>query len=174
MTRALTFVLAFLLIGVFALLNWPAFTAPTTLSLFFTTVQAPLGVIMLGLLVVLALLFAVWAVSMQATTLIETRRTTRELHAQRELADKAEASRFIELRSFLTAELLRVSQAAYESRADVLGRMDRMQDELRLSLEHQSNSLAATIAELDDRIERNHLPPPDITARGDVTPPLRP
>lgn len=174
MTRALFLFFVVLLIGVFALLNWPAFTAPTALSLFFTTVQAPLGLIMLSLLFILALLFTVWAISLQATTLIETRRTTRELHAQRELADKAEASRFVELRSFLTAELLRVSQAAYESRADVLGRMDRMQDELRQSLEHQSNALAATIGELDDRLERGHLPPPEITNRGDPTPPLRP
>jgi uncharacterized integral membrane protein len=173
MTRALSLFVVLLLIGVFALLNWPAFTAPTTLSLFFTTVQAPLGLIMLGLSFFLSLLFTMWAISLQATMLIETRRHTRELQTQRELADKAEASRFVELRSFLTAELLRVSQAAYEARADLLNRMDRMQDEMRDGLEQQSNSLAATIGELDDRLERGGLPPPDITTRGDTTPPLR-
>jgi uncharacterized integral membrane protein len=165
--------LVFLLIGVFALLNWPAFVAPTTLSLFFTTVQAPLGLIMLGLLFALSLLFTVWAISMQATTLLETRRNTRELQTQRELADKAEASRFVELHSFLAAELSRVAQSADVSRAEVLGRMDRMQDGMRLVLEQQSNSLAASIAELDERIERGLLPAPEITARGDATPPLR-
>ncbi|HET7793856.1 MAG TPA: LapA family protein [Rhizobacter sp.] len=173
MTRALSLIAVLLLIGVFALLNWTAFTAPTTLSLFFTTVQAPLGIIMLGLLFLLALLFTTWAITQQAGMLIETRRHTRELQTQRELADKAEASRFVELRAFLSAELLRVSQSSYEARADLLARMDRLHDETRLSLEQQANSLAATIAELDDRLERGHLPPPEITARGDVTPPLR-
>ena len=173
MTRALSVFAVLLLIGVFALLNWPAFTAPTELSLFFTTVQAPLGLIMLGLSFFLTLLFTTWAITMQATTLVETRRQTRELQTQRELADKAEASRFVELRSFLTAELLRVSQASCEARADLLARMDRMQDEVRLGLDQHANSLSATIGELDDRIERGSMPPREITARGDSTPPLR-
>ncbi|MGY4831612.1 LapA family protein [Sphaerotilaceae bacterium SBD11-9] len=173
MTRALSLIAVLLLIGVFALLNWPAFTAPTTLSLFFTTVEAPLGMIMLGLLFVLALLFTTWAVTQQASMLFETRRHTRELQAQRELADKAEASRFVELRSFLSAELLRVSQASHEARADLLARMDRLQDETRLSLEQQANSLAATIGELDDRLERGHLPSRELSARSDGSPPLQ-
>ncbi len=173
MTRALSFFVVLLLIGVFALLNWPAFTAPTNLSLFFTTVQAPLGLIMLGLSFFLTLLFIAWAITMQATTLVETRRQTRELQTQRELADKAEASRFVELRSFLTAELLRVSQASYEARADLLARMDRMQDEVRLGLDQHGNSLSATIGELDDRIGRAGLPPPEVTALAEMSRPVR-
>jgi len=40
-------VLAF--VGLFAALNWSAFLAPTPLSLGFAQVQAPRGLIMLGL-----------------------------------------------------------------------------------------------------------------------------
>lgn len=173
MTRVLFLIAVVLLIGVFALLNWPAITAPTTLSLFFTTVQAPLGLVLLGLLMALALVFMAWAITTQASTLIEMRRHTRELNAQRELADKAEASRFNELRTFLAAELQRVAQTSYEVRRELLARMDRLQEDTRRGQEQQANSLAATIAELDDRLGRGDLPPPEITSRGDLTPPLR-
>jgi len=173
MVRALTLFIVLVLVGLFALVNWPAFTTLTPLTLGVTTVQAPLGLVMLGLLLFLSLLFTMWAISLQGTALLETRRHTKELQVQRELADKAEASRFIELRSYLAAELLRVSQASYETRADLLARMDRLQDETRLSLDQNANSLAATIGELDDRLERGGLPPLDIATRGSSVPPLR-
>jgi uncharacterized integral membrane protein len=174
MFRALTFVAVLVLIGFFALLNWPAFTAPTTLSLFFTSEQAPLGLIMLGVVVVLALLFAVWALAMQATTLMEARRQGRELQAQRELADKAEASRFVELRSFLNGELLRVSSTTARGQEELLNRLTHLEGALRLALEHNANAVAASIGEFEDRLERGDLPPPEITSRdGGMPPPLR-
>jgi uncharacterized integral membrane protein len=175
MIRALTLFVVLALVGLFALINWPAFTALTPLTLGFTTVEAPLGLVMLGLVLFLSLLFTMWAISLQGTALMETRRHTKEMQVQRELADKAEASRFVELRSYLSSELLRVSQASYEARADLLARMDRLQDETRLALDQNANSLAATIGELDDRLERGGLPPPELTVRGSGNgiPPLR-
>ena len=89
MVRALAFFLVLLLVGLFALLNWDAFSALTPLNLGLTTVQAPLGLIMLGLVAFLCVLFTVWVVSMQASSLMEARRQTRELQAQRDLADNA-------------------------------------------------------------------------------------
>ncbi len=172
MIRALSLFVVLVLIGVFALINWPAFTTLTPLSLGGTTVQAPLGLIMLGLVLFLSLLFTMWAISLQATALLESRRHTKELQAQRELADKAEASRFVELRSFLTTELHRVSSGSDEMRAELLARMDRMQDDSRLMLEQTSNTLSATIGELEDRIERGALTLPEV-ARREVQAPLR-
>src|SRR3954447_8251266 len=89
------------LVGLFALLNWGAFSALTPISLGFTTVQAPLGLIMLGLSAFLCVLFAVWVIVLQASSLRDARRQTKELQAQRDLADRAEASRFTELRADL-------------------------------------------------------------------------
>lgn len=134
MARPLAFVLFLLLIGLFALLNWPAFVAPTTVSLFFTTVEAPIGVIMLGLLALVCVAFTAWAISIQGHALMDARRMTKELQAQRDLADKAEASRFTELRAHLDAGL-----------ADT-----------RRTVEQQGNSLAASLAELEDRLDRRH------------------
>ena len=161
MARALSLFGVLVLIGLFALLNWPAFTALTPISLVFTTVQAPLGLIMLGLTFFLALLFTMWAISIQATTLMDARRMSRELQAQRELG------------SHLNTELERVSQVARDGHGELLNRMSHMEGALRLTLEQTSNAVAATIGEFEDRLERGDLPPPELTARGDYPPPLR-
>jgi hypothetical protein len=158
MIRAIVLFIGLALLGGFALLNWTAFTAPTDLNLGVATVTAPLGLLMLGVVVFIALLFTVWAITLQGNALMDSRRLGKDLQAQRELADKAEASRFVELRSYLSAELLRVSQASYEARADVLARIDRLQDETRVSLDEHANSLAANIGEFEDRIEHHYGP----------------
>ena len=139
MVRALAFFLVLALVGLFALLNWDAFSALTTLNLGVTTVQAPLGLIMLGLVVFLCVLFTVWVISLQAGSIAAARRQTRELQAQRDLADKAEASRFTELRTELFA------------------RLDRLQADSRTAIEQSSNSVAAHIGVLEDRLERERL-----------------
>lgn len=139
MLRALAFFLVLPLVGLFALVNWTAFTAPTPLSLGVTTVQAPLGLIMLALLAFLCVLFAVWVIALQAGALRDARRQTRELQAQRDLADKAEASRFSELRT------------------DLLARLDRLDNESRVAIEQHGNSIAAHVGELEERLERAGL-----------------
>ena len=139
MVRAIVFFGVLVFVGLFALINWNVFAALTPLSLGVTTVQAPLGLIMLGLVAFLCVLFTVWVISLQANSLLDARRQTKELQAQRDLADKAEASRFTELHTALMV------------------RMDRLQDESRRSFEQASNSVAAHIGELEDRLERARL-----------------
>ncbi len=140
MLRTLSLIAVLLLVGLFAMLNWPAFARPTELSFGFATVLAPLGFIMLGVVAFLALMFMVWAIAMQATALGETRRQARQLQAQRELADRAEASRFTELHTFLSE------------------RIDRLEAQTRQGLEQNANTIGAVVAELEDRLERGHLP----------------
>jgi hypothetical protein len=110
---------------------------------------------------------------MQASTLMEARRLHRELQAQRELADKAEASRFVELRSYVGEELQRSVAAANRGHEELLSRLTHVEGALRLALEHNANSVAASLGEFEDRLERGDLPPPEITSRVDTTPPLR-
>lgn len=142
MIRALAFFLVLVLVGLFALLNWDAFVALTPLNLGLITVQAPLGLIMLGLVVFLCVLFTVWVIALQAGSLMEARRQTRELQAQRDLADRAEASRFTELRT------------------ELMARLDRLQGESRLAIEESANSVAAHIGQLEDRLDRDRPPVP--------------
>ena len=96
-------------IGTFVAVNWTLFLAPATLSLVVGTVEAPLGLIMLALMGVLTALFLVVLVALQTRVLLEARRHAKEMQAQRELADQAEASRFTELRSYIGNEIRTLS-----------------------------------------------------------------
>lgn len=132
--RTLLLLLFVALVAGFAALNWGAFAAPTTLNLGVAAVEAPLGLLMLGLVVLVALAFLGYVALFQGRLLLESRRHAKELQAQRQLADQAEASRFTELRTLLQAEVLRLEGA------------------LRGEVRDSANSLAAMIAELDERI----------------------
>jgi uncharacterized integral membrane protein len=141
-------------IAVFAGVNWGAFTTPTTLSLVFATVQAPLGLIMLGLAAILTVLFLVFLVYLQTSAIIEARRHARELRAQRELAEQAESSRIAELRAFLQAELLKLADQTANVRSDVQTRLEQLDKDLRSTIEQSGNTLAAYIGEFEDRLEQ--------------------
>ena len=151
--RTLLIALALGALALFTALNWSAFTAPTTLSVIFATVEAPLGLLLLGIVVLLAALFLIYVVYLQSSVLLETRRHARELHTQRELAEHAEISRIQDLRSFIETQLKTFGQQAESSQAETSAKLDRLENELRQSIEQCHNSLAASLAEIDDRLE---------------------
>ena len=153
-TRTLLLLVVLIAIGVFAAVNWKAIVAPTTLSLVVTDVQAPLGLIMLGVTALVTVLFLLFVVYMQTSVHLDTRRHARELQGQRELADKAEASRFTELRTFLEAELRKLAGQTGESQAQLTARLDQVQRELGATILQTENSLSAYIGELEDRMHR--------------------
>ncbi len=141
-------------VAIFAAINWKAFMAPTTLSVVFATVEAPLGLILLAILGLLTLLFLLYVVYLQSSVLMENRRNARELQAQRELAEQAEASRISQLRSFLESELRRLGEKTEESKVVVLAKLEALERELRSVVEQSGNTLAAYIGEIEDRLER--------------------
>ena len=151
--RTLTLVIAFLLFTIFAAVNWPAFTAPTTLSFVVGSIEAPLGLILLGVIVFVCAAFLLLLAVQQASVLVETRRMAKELSAQRTLADQAEASRFTDLRAYIDQVLQRDRPGGAGVPVDLTARLDRIEAGLKAQAEH-SNTLAAMIGELDDRIER--------------------
>jgi len=152
--RTLLIVLVLGVVVVFALLNWSVFTAPTILSVGFTTFDAPLGLILLGAIGALTLLFLIYLVYLQATALMESRQYSRELKNQRELADRAEESRFTELRSSLETELRRIANQMADSNTAMNTRLDGLAHDLRSAIEQSTNSLSAYIGEIEDRLER--------------------
>ena len=93
----------------------------------------------------IALTFGIYSAVSWSAILLEFRRQAKELTAQRTLADQAEASRFTELRTVMRDEL--------EQLAD---RMSQMHDTFRTEIRDNTNSLSATIGELDDRIQKLH------------------
>lgn len=149
----------FTLIAAFAALNWNVFMAPTELSIGYTSMQMPLGLLMLGLLVFMTALFLMFAVYMQTTMLLESRRHARELQASREIADKAEASRFTELRTVLETALSKQAQQASDAHAGLLARIEQLERDVREQVEQSGNTLAAYIGELEDRLQHKGTPP---------------
>ena len=153
-TRTLLLLVVLMAIGVFAAINWTAIVAPTTLSLLVTDVQAPLGLLMLGVTALVTLLFLLFVVYLQTSVHLDARRHTRELQGQRELADKAEASRFTELRAFLETELRKLAEQSGTAQANMAARLDQVQRDLGVTISQTENSLSAYIGELEDRMHR--------------------
>ncbi len=152
--RTLLIVLLVGVVAMFAVLNWSAFMSETTLSVGFTTVQAPLGLILLVITGLLALLFLIYVVYLQSSALLENRRQSRELQSQREVAENAEASRFYQLKTSLEEALREQSNQAAQFNNATLARLEKLDRDLRVIIEQSSNSLAAYIGEVEDRVER--------------------
>ncbi|MEO6146176.1 MAG: LapA family protein [Sulfuriferula sp.] len=152
--RTLLFLVVLGLIAVFSALNWSAFMAPTILSLGFSTVQAPLGLIMLGVLILLTAFFLVFVVYLQTSVLLDTRRQAREMQANRDLMEKAETSRFTELRTFMENEMKRQTEQNAASKAAVLARLDQLDRDVLSAIEQSGNSVSAHVGQLEDRLER--------------------
>lgn len=152
--RTLLIVIVLSTLVVFAAINWGAFMSQTTLSVGVTAVEAPLGLILLGIVGLLTFLFLVYVVYLQSSALLETRRHARELQAQRELADQAEASRFNQLYLFLQVEMQKLAAENQQVLTAVLGRLEQLEGELRSVVEQSANTLAAYIGEVEDRFER--------------------
>jgi predicted membrane protein len=130
------------LAAAFLTLNWSVVMAPAHLSLFFTTLEAPIGLVMLAILAAVVFAFVSYLAIGQSTSLLASRRHAKALQAQRDLADQAEASRFTELRAVMIAELERLAN-----------RVSQEQDALRTEIRDNANAIAATIGELDQRLQ---------------------
>lgn len=152
--RTLSIVAALVLVAVFTLMNWAAFIAPTTLTLGFAEVQAPLGLIMLAATGVVCGLLLVYILFQQAAVIMESRRMAKELKGQRELADKAEASRFTEMRGFIEGELRRLEGQSAAATRELGERIERLDRELRQQLTESTGSLSACVGEVEDKLDR--------------------
>src|SRR5918996_4976747 len=152
--RTILMLLVLIGIAMFAMLNWNEFTRPAALRLGWGTVEAPLGLIMLGLTALLSVLFLVFVTYLQTSFLMEGRRHARELQAQRELAEQAEASRYNQLRRYIELELQKLADRGEQAQSRISARLEQMDRELRGVIEQSSNSLAAYIGELEDRFQR--------------------
>lgn len=152
--RTIFLVVAMLLLAGFVALNVDEFSRVSMLSLGFTTVEMSLGLAMLLLLVVATVVFLASTLYMQSNNLLETRRYARELNTQRELADKAEASRFTELRSYLEVQALAAQHREAAAATVLAERFSQQQQALLARLEQSDNATAAYMGQLEDRLER--------------------
>lgn len=159
--RSVVLLVVGIVIVVFVGSNWAAVNAPTDINLLATHIHAPLGLILLALLVLLCVLFGVFAAYLQGAMLLEQRRHARELAAQRELAEQAETSRITELRGFLQEQITSLSTAQENQSREVLARLDRAEADWRehpAQADAQGGPLSAAIdglaRDLQARIDR--------------------
>ncbi len=155
--RTLLLIVFILLLAGFVVLNLGEFTRPSVLNLGLSTIEVPLGLVMLLLLIVLAVGFLANALYTQSKNMLENRTHTRELTAQRDLADKAEASRFTELRSFLESQAQEERQREAVMDTVLEARFQAQEKVLLARMEQMDNAMAAYMGELEDRLERKSL-----------------
>ena len=159
--RTLLLITVILLVAAFVALNVESILQPTTLYLGVADVQAPLGLVMLGMLVALLVVFLLALVYFQTMHLMEVRRITRDANEQRTLADKAEASRFTELREFLRTEMLSMASRESVLNDELKLKLDHVQAALTTSIEQTGNGISANLGEIEDRLDRQFPPMPD-------------
>jgi len=149
---------AILLVAGLVALNWAEIVRPTPVSLGFTIVEAPLALILLGALVVAlvaALANAAWSDARYDLTLA---RHIRELQAQRELADRAEASRFTELRAHLDNQARDTRQREAALAESLQATLVRGQRDMQTHVEHLASRLAAQMGQIEAHQRTAELP----------------
>lgn len=130
--KPLVFIALLIFVAFIVYLNWPAMIAPTTLSLLVADIEAPIGMLMLAMVVLMTFVFLSVIVMMQIGFNAERQRLSKALEAQRLLANEAETSRIHALREFLQTSFAHINT----------------------TIEESSNSLSASIGEFEDRLER--------------------
>lgn len=155
--RTLLMLLFCVLAAAFIALNWGELSRPTTLSMGFVQTQGPLGLVMVGLMLLAILVFGAYALAIQTASLLETRNHAKEMKTQRELAEKAEVSRFTELRTLIERSENDSRTQAAELRQLVTEQLQAVQKDMQTAIENSGNTLAAYMGELEDRMERGGI-----------------
>jgi hypothetical protein len=132
---------------VFFIVNWALFAMPVKLNLLVTSVEAPVGLVMIALFAVVIAVLSSYVGVWQGTLLMEFRRQAKELQTQRALAESAEASRFTELGVLVRTEIANSDQ-----------RIEAALDQMRTEIRETENSIAATLGEMDDRLRHATAP----------------
>ena len=154
--RTLTVALVLGLLLLFAGLNWQAFTAPTRLNLLFTRVEAPLGLVMLGVVLFLTLLYVLFSLGVEASALLEVRRYARELYQVRKQLEHAEASRFVELKRYLEGAFGRLEEAHTQHEKELEARFEALSarlDALKQAIAEGGEAVRAALREEVERLE---------------------
>jgi DNA anti-recombination protein RmuC len=153
MRARLVFILvAILLVAGFAALNWSEFNRTAPLSFGVLMTDAPLGVVMLTLLGITLAIFLVSSAAQESRHMMEHRRQSRDLQAQRDLAEKAEASRITDLRQHLDTHLRESRQREAIAATEFEKAMVQSQRELRAQLDQMNHTLATRLDELTGRL----------------------
>lgn len=154
--RTFLLIAAILLVAGFVALNFDEFMRSTVLNFGVAQLQAPLGLVMLGALIVVLAVFMMALMYFQTAHLLELRKATREAAEQRALADRAEASRLTELQQILQTRLDQAEQVQRDLAAAAQDKAVQIEANLVRTIEQTGNGLSASLGELDDRLARQY------------------
>lgn len=105
------------IVAALAVLNWSTLMISAPLNLVVAQIQAPLGVVMLGLVAVLVAIFFITSLYNQIGSLLETRKLLKEIQRVQDVADKAEASRIEDLHQLIATEFRSLNERLHSMAA---------------------------------------------------------
>ncbi|MBM6927979.1 hypothetical protein [Parasutterella secunda] len=126
--------------------------ADVTVNLLYTEIQAPLGLILLlgpGLVILICL---VYGFVQQAALSMELRRVNKLLQQARDLAQKAEQSRYVELKSEMQKQILELQNQSASRHSSLMAAVNGLQSAVEGSAHETVNSLSASVGEVEDRL----------------------
>ncbi len=153
--RTIFLFLFIVLVAALVALNVGEFNRVSLLNLGVATVAVPLGLVMLILLAVVTVAFLGVTLYMQSSNLIETRNYARELATQRELADKAEASRFTELRHYLDAQATAEQRRQAAADSVLAERFAQQNASMSARLDESERCVATYLSQLRNSLDVN-------------------
>ncbi len=152
--RLLFIVLAGVVVAGLAALNWGEVTRTSRLNFGLILTDAPLAGILLAILALTLVVFLVSSAIQESRNLLAWNRHSRELQAQRDLADKAEASRFTDLRQHIDSTLRDSRQRDVLAGGEFEKSMLQSHRDLRAQLDAMNRTLLARLAELEARVDQ--------------------
>ncbi|MBC5764398.1 hypothetical protein [Ramlibacter albus] len=162
-------VLVLLAAAGFVALNMGEFSRSTPLNFGIATVDASLGWVMLGFVVLILLASMLTGAIAETRNFVDFRAQAKEIERHRELADRAEASRFTELRTYLDAQLKEMRQRDAIAATELEKARLEHQRELRAQLDAMNRVLATRLGELERRLDGRPVSvPPSTLAAEDI------
>ena len=98
-------VLVLFLVLLFAGINWNLFARQDSINFIFFSVAAPLGVVMLGAVGVLSIIYLLFIGRLEVSSMMEARKSNKALEEARELALSKEKSRITELQNAISGQI---------------------------------------------------------------------
>ena len=151
--RLLFIIVAIVLVAGFAAQNWNEIQRTAPLNFGVLVANAPMGMILLGVLFLSLLVFLISSAAQESRHLIEHRRYAKTLDTQRDLADRAEASRFTELRQYIDTHLRENRQREAVVGTDFEKSMLQSQRDMRSQLDQLNRTLATQLGEMESRMD---------------------
>lgn len=151
--RTLLLILAVAAVAALAYLNQAEVLRTSPLNLGWTQVQVPLVLALLGLLALAVLVSLATGASQRGRHHAREQELTQHLQHQRELADRAEASRFTDLRQTLDTHMKDSRQRENGLSAAMEQTLMRHQRESRNQFEGLQRALASRLGEMEARLD---------------------